>query len=194
MDLSSPSHTPGTRAVPLRRRALVPLVLLALLGLLVLLMARGLQRDPHALPSALVGRSAPALALPSLDPAQPPLAAGALLGRAWVLNVWASWCEPCTQELPQLQQLAAQGVTVVGLNYKDDAAAARRWLERAGRSPFEASLQDANGHAALDWGVSGVPETFIVDAQGVVRWRHAGALTPQVLQQQFWPLWREFQP
>ncbi|MDZ5460956.1 DsbE family thiol:disulfide interchange protein [Azohydromonas lata] len=193
MDSSPPSPLPGAQAGPRRRRALVPLTLLALLGLLVLLMARGLQRDPHALPSALVGQRAPALALPPLDPGQPP-AASALLGRPWVLNVWASWCEPCTQEWPQLQQLAAQGVAVVGLNYKDDAAAARRWLQRAGRSPFETSLQDADGRAALDWGVSGVPETFIVDAQGVVRWRHAGALTPQVLQEQFWPLWRKFQP
>lgn len=173
-----------------RWRALLPL---SLLLALVLLLAHGLQRDPRALPSALVGRPAPVFELPRLEAPDELLASGALQGQPWVLNVWASWCGPCREELPQLQQLAARGVTVVGLNYKDQPAAARDWLRGAGSAPFKTNVQDADGRAALDWGVSGVPETFVIDAQGIVRWRFAGALTPQVLQREFWPLWKGLQ-
>jgi cytochrome c biogenesis protein CcmG/thiol:disulfide interchange protein DsbE len=194
MAVRTPVHSEAAPARPRRVsrwRALLPL---ALLLALVLLLAHGLQRDPRALPSALLGHPAPAFELPRLDEPQRLLASRVMLGRPWVLNVWASWCGPCLEELPQLQQLAARGVPVVGLTYKDDAEAARGWLRRAGLSPFESSVLDADGRAALDWGVSGVPETFVIDAQGVVRWRFAGALTPQVLQRELWPLWRGLQP
>jgi cytochrome c biogenesis protein CcmG/thiol:disulfide interchange protein DsbE len=180
-------HEPARARRAGRWRALLPL---ALLLALVLLLAHGLQRDPRVLPSALVGQPAPAFELPRLEAPDELLRSSALQGRPWVLNVWASWCGPCREELPQLQQLAARGVTVVGLNYKDQASAARDWLRAAGSSPFRTNLQDADGRAALDWGVSGVPETFVIDAQGIVRWRFAGALTPQVLQREFWPLWQ----
>ncbi|WP_157271074.1 DsbE family thiol:disulfide interchange protein [Azohydromonas aeria] len=159
-----------------------------------LLLAHGLQRDPRALPSALVGHPAPAFVLPRLDDPAQRLDSRALQGRPWVLNVWASWCGPCREEMPQLQQLATRGVPVLGLDYKDDAAAARAWLRAAGASPFEHAVLDADGRAALDWGVSGVPETFVIDAQGIVRGRFVGALTPQMLQREFWPLWRKLQP
>ncbi|NML18406.1 DsbE family thiol:disulfide interchange protein [Azohydromonas caseinilytica] len=173
-----------------RWRALLPLALL--LGM-VLLLAHGLQRDPRALPSALVGQPAPVFELPRLEAPDELLASSALRGRPWVLNVWASWCGPCREEVPQLQQLVERGVTVVGLNYKDETAAARRWLESAGHAPFEAMVRDADGRAALDWGVSAVPETFVIDADGIVRGRFVGALTPQVLKREFWPLWKKVQ-
>lgn len=182
------SISPGTAR---RWRALLPL---SLLLALVLLLAHGLQRDPRALPSALVGRPAPVFELSRLEAPDELLASSTLQGQPWVLNVWASWCGPCREELPQLQQLAARGVTVVGLNYKDQPAAARDWLRGSGSAPFKTNVQDADGRAALDWGVSGVPETFVIDAQGIVRWRFAGALTPQVLQREFWPLWKGLQP
>lgn len=169
-------------------RALLPLALL--LGL-VLLLAHSLQRDPRALPSAMVGQPAPVLELPQVDARHGLFTSEALRGRPWVLNVWASWCGPCREELPQLQQLTGRGVPVIGLNYKDEAAAAQRWLEVAGRVPFEVAVRDIDGRAALDWGVGAVPATFIIDAQGVVRWHFVGALTPQVLQREFWPLWKK---
>ena len=169
-------------------RALLPLALL--LGL-VLLLAHGLQRDPRTLPSALVGQPAPSFKLPRLEAPHEFFTNEALRGRPWVLNVWASWRGPCREELPQLQQLTERGVPVVGLNYKDEATAAQRWLEIAGRVPFEVAVRDIDGRAALDWGVGAVPAIFIVDAQGIVRWRFAGAMTPQVLQREFWPLWKK---
>lgn len=174
----------------LNPRLLLPLLLLvALLGLL----GRGLGRDPRALPSALVGREAPAFELPRLEAQLPPLSSRVLAGKPWVLNVWASWCGPCREELPQLKQLAGHGVALVGLNYKDESDAAQRWITEAGVSPFTASLRDADGRTALDWGVTGVPETFIIDAQGRVVWRHAGPLTAKLMREQFWPRWREVQ-
>lgn len=169
---------------------LIPLaIFLVLAGFL----AVGLNLNPREVPSPLIGKPAPAFELTRLDAADQKLKRDDLLGKVWVLNVWASWCGPCREELPQLQQLAARGVTVVGLNYKDQPAAARDWLRGAGSAPFKTNVQDADGRAALDWGVSGVPETFVIDAQGIVRWRFAGALTPQVLQREFWPLWKGLQ-
>ena len=169
-------------------RALLPVALL--LGS-VLVLAHSLQRDPRALPSAMVGQPAPVLELPQVNAPHGLFTTEALRGRPWVLNVWASWCGPCREELSQLQQLTERGVPVVGLNYKDEPAAAQHWLEAAGRAPYEVSVRDIDGRAALDWGVGAVPATFIIDAQGIVRWRFAGALTPQVLQREFWPLWKK---
>jgi cytochrome c biogenesis protein CcmG/thiol:disulfide interchange protein DsbE len=172
-------------------------LLLPLLGLLALvgLFAVSLQRDPRALPSPLVDKPAPDFRValletdaPSAGPAT--LARNDLLGQVWLLNVWASWCTPCQVEHPLLMDIArTRQLPLVGMNYKDAPDAARAWLARHG-NPYQATLSDPQGAASLDWGVYGVPETFLVDAQGVVRWRHAGPLTPEVLREQLLPLIR----
>ena len=154
--------------------AWVPLATLAGLGLLFL--GFGLRHDPHVNPSALVGRPLPAVSLPSLDggPAQPlPVR---VKGPALV-NFFASWCVPCAEEHPALMAMKAAGASIVGVAYKDDAAATRAFL--AGRGdPFTTILMDPQGAAGVELGVSGVPETFAVDARGVIAAKHTGPLSP----------------
>lgn len=145
----------------------------AVLAALVVLFAIGLTKDPTKVPSPLIGQTAPAFALPLLDGGT--LATADLQGPVLV-NFWASWCTPCLQEHPLLMDLARSGVTIVGINYKNDPAEARQWLARHG-NPFARIAQDVDGKAGLDWGVYGVPETFVVDAQRVIRHKHIGPLT-----------------
>jgi cytochrome c biogenesis protein CcmG/thiol:disulfide interchange protein DsbE len=168
-------------------RFLVPLLLFAgLAGLL----AVGLQRDPRAVPSPLIDRPAPAFALARLDDATRTLRREDLLGQPYLLNVWASWCAPCREEHPHLVDFARrQSVPVYGLNYKDRRDAALAWLAQHG-NPYRASLFDGDGRTGIDFGVYGVPETFVVDAQGVIRFKHVGALTPQVIRDRIEPLLR----
>lgn len=163
------------------------LPLAAFLGLAVLL-GVGLKLNPREVPSPFIGKPAPPLALPSLADAATPVRAADLQGRVWLLNVWASWCAPCRDEHPLLVEIARrEGVAIVGLNYKDDPAAATRWLQALG-NPYTAVARDADGRAGIDWGVYGVPETFVIDRDGIVRWKHVGALTPQVWERDFRPL------
>lgn len=145
----------------------------AVLAALIVLFAIGLTKDPSKVPSPLIGQPAPAFALPLLDGGT--LATADLQGPVLV-NFWASWCTPCLQEHPLLMDLARSGVTIVGINYKNDPAEARQWLARHG-NPFARIAQDVDGKAGLDWGVYGVPETFVVDAQRVIRHKHIGPLT-----------------
>jgi cytochrome c biogenesis protein CcmG/thiol:disulfide interchange protein DsbE len=185
--------------VTLRRSLLMLLPLLLLAALLALLLA-GLGRDPRAPVSVQVGRAAPPFDAARLaadstrsdvtrsDIAR--FASAELRGQVWLLNVWASWCAPCRDEHPALLRLAGAGVPVVGLNYKDAPAAARAWLQQSG-DPYHANVVDAEGRIAIDYGVQGVPETFVIDRAGVVRWRHAGALTDADLQQRLLPLLAE---
>lgn len=164
---------------------------LAAFALLVVLLAAGLRLDPREVPSPLVGKPAPALALPQLGGGGVAQPAPALRGQPWLLNVWASWCTPCLQEHPLLLDLArSHGVALVGLNYKDREADAQRWLARHG-DPYRVSLADSEGRAAIDWGVYGVPETFVIDAAGTVRFKHVGPLTEEVLRARLVPLLRE---
>ena len=145
----------------------------AVLAALIVLFAIGLTKDPTKVPSPLIGQPAPAFALPLLDGGT--FATADLQGPVLV-NFWASWCTPCLQEHPLLMDLARSGVTIVGINYKNDPAEARQWLARHG-NPFARIAQDVDGKAGLDWGVYGVPETFVVDAQRVIRHKHIGPLT-----------------
>lgn len=171
------------------KRFALPLVAFALL---VVLLAAGLRLDPREVPSPLIGKSVPAFALPRLGGDGATFApADALRGQPWLFNVWASWCTPCLQEHPLLMDLArTQRVALIGLNYKDRADDALRWLARHG-DPYQATLVDADGRAAIDWGVYGVPETFVVDAAGTIRFKHVGPLTDDVLQRQVLPLLQE---
>lgn len=169
------------------RRFLLPL---GLFLVLVLFLARGLGLNPRELPSPLVGRQAPHFVAERPAPAGP-MSTEDLRGRVWLLNVWASWCAPCRLEHPMLTDLARRGVVpVVGLNYKDARADSAAWLREHG-DPYLASAYDTDGRLGIEWGVYGVPETFVIDKAGVVRLRHAGPLTPEVLAQRILPLVEE---
>jgi cytochrome c biogenesis protein CcmG, thiol:disulfide interchange protein DsbE len=166
----------------LRLAALLPLLGVAAL---VALLARGLlQRDAQAeTPSPLLGKPAPVLALERLDGE-----AQALQGQVWVLNVFASWCGPCRTELPVLGQLAGQaGVRIIGLDYRDTPELGLAFLKRHG-NPYALTWRDPDGRASLAWGVTGVPETFVIDRRGIVRLRHTGPVTVEDLNKRLLPL------
>ena len=182
---------PLSEARERRSRALVwPLaVFCALAALFALALMSG---DPSRLPSALIGKPAPQMALAALPDlvdgsrAVPGFASDELKGHASVVNFWASWCEPCEQEHPLLLALQARGVRIYGVNYKDQASVARRFLDRHG-NPFAAVGVDGSGRAAIDWGVYGMPETFVVDAKGVIAYKHIGPITAQALETKLMP-------
>lgn len=163
---------------------LLPLVLfLALAGFL----AKGLTLDPSELPSPLIDKPSPQFTVDSLLPGEPPFDSQSMRDRVWVLNVWASWCAPCVQEHPLLIELAQlRDVPIVGLNYKDQPADALPWLQRLG-NPFSNVLDDRLGDVGLDFGVYGVPETFVIDGDGLVRYKHVGPLDADALQQKLLP-------
>lgn len=175
-----------------------PLGLAAAAGAGFWVMLRGLQTggyDPRGVPSALIGRGVPDFTLPALEPGSlPALSAADLRGPLpgpVLVNFWASWCVPCIVEHPQLMRLSREGVAVLGVNYKDRAADAAAFLTRHG-NPFARLGRDEPGRVAIDWGVYGVPETYLIDRQGIVRWRHAGPMTPEVLAQDVRPLLRRY--
>ena len=148
----------------------------------------GLGRNPSEIPSPLVGKPAPAWALPGLAGDDAMLRSEALAGEPYLLNVWASWCAPCLQEHPHLIALAERKVVrIVGINYKDRPEDARAWLARHG-NPFTQVVADRDGRTAIDFGVYGVPETYLVDGQGRIRFRQVGPLYPHVLDEQLLPL------
>ncbi|WP_174301451.1 redoxin family protein [Caulobacter sp. S45] len=158
-------------------RRLVAILPLAILAALALLFATfGLHHDPHFTPDALVGQSAPDAVLPHLDGSGPAHLAGALKGPVLV-NFFFSTCPPCIEEAPALMALKSQGVRLVGVAYKEPPADTQGFLSRFG-NPFAEVLVDRQGRAAIDWGVSGAPETFLVAADGKVLAKHSGALTP----------------
>lgn len=160
---------------------------------LAIALAAGMGRDPHALPSPLVGKPAPAFELPLLDADGPSVRVGDMRGKVWVLNVWASWCTPCQLEHPLLVDFVARShFPVYGLNYKDKPGAARDWLKRLG-NPYVATLVDADGSTGINYGVYGVPETFVIDRAGVIRYRHAGPMTAEFLERTLAPLLRDLE-
>jgi cytochrome c biogenesis protein CcmG/thiol:disulfide interchange protein DsbE len=179
-----------------RSRLLIwPLAIFTILALLFGLALKG--GDPSRLPSALIGRTAPAIALPALeglnDGAQRIegfTSANLAMGEVSVVNFWASWCAPCVQEHPLLVALKERtGVKLYGVNYKDQAATARRFLGRYG-NPFTAVGVDDNGRAAIDWGVTGMPETFIVNGKGEIVYKHIGPISAETLESKIIPMIR----
>ena len=155
---------------------------------LALILAAGLNRDPKEVPSPLIGKPAPAFTLARLDDATQSIKRDDLLGKVWVLNVWASWCVACREEHPLLVEFSRRKtVPVYGLNYKDARPDGLRWLANFG-NPYDASLFDNDGKVGIDFGVYGVPETFIIDKQGVIRFKHIGPVTPAVLKDRIEPL------
>ena len=163
---------------------------LALFMTVVAFFAVGLKRDPRAVPSPLIDKPAPEFALTTLEAPTQSLRRTDLLGRVWLLNVWASWCAACREEHPHLVEFAqSKAVAIYGLNYKDEREPARAWLTRLG-NPYTASLVDEDGRVGIDFGVYGVPETFVIDKQGVIRYKQVGPLTPDILQNRILPLVR----
>jgi cytochrome c biogenesis protein CcmG/thiol:disulfide interchange protein DsbE len=146
----------------------------------------GLGLNPREVPSPLVGKPAPAFQLPRLDDPAQTVGRNDLLGKVWMLNVWASWCAPCRAEHPVLKGLSAEGVTILGVNYKDKPEAALRFLKELG-NPYAAIGADGSGRMGLDWGLYGVPETFVIDGTGKVILRYAGPITAGILQERVRP-------
>jgi cytochrome c biogenesis protein CcmG/thiol:disulfide interchange protein DsbE len=162
-------------------------VFLLLLGFL----AVGLQLNPREVPSPLVGKAAPAFALPVLHQPEKRFSPSDMRGKVWLLNVWASWCESCRDEHPLLVDLSRKGtLPILGLNYKDKSEDAKRWLQRFG-DPYQLSVTDIDGRIGIDYGVYGVPETYLIDAEGVIRYKRIGAITPAVLEKNILPLLAE---
>lgn len=177
------------------KRLMYVLPLLVVLGIGAFLYA-GFDENPRELPSAFIGKPAPAFALEALPGRQPASHAvpGGLsqddlaVGKPVVVNVWASWCIPCVAEHPLVDRLATkEGVTVHGINYRDKSGDASAWLARLG-DPYAKVGADHDGKAGIEWGVYGVPETFVVDGDGTVLFKHAGALSPEIVERQILPL------
>lgn len=147
----------------------------------------GLNRDPREIPSPLVGQPAPAFTLQQLQAPNKTFSPAEMRGQVWLLNVWASWCVSCRDEHPILVALAqSKRVPIVGLNYKDKSADALQWLIQFG-NPYVLSVIDLDGRVGIDYGVYGVPETYVIDKQGVIRMKHIGPVTPKILQEKIMP-------
>jgi cytochrome c biogenesis protein CcmG, thiol:disulfide interchange protein DsbE len=164
---------------------------LALFVVLVGFLAVGLRLDPREVPSPLIGKPAPAFALTRLDNANQTIRREDMLGKVWMLNVWASWCAACREEHPHLVAFArTKAMPILGLNYKDTRKDGLGWLARFG-DPYDASLFDVDGRVGIEFGVYGVPETFVIDKQGVIRFKQIGPITPDILQTRVVPLLKE---
>ncbi len=160
-------------------------------AVLVAFLAIGLKLDPREVPSPLVNKAAPAFKLPLLAQPDAMLTPADLRGKVWLLNVWASWCVSCRVEHPLLVELAKTGtVPIYGLNYKDKRDDAMQWLRERG-DPYLQSISDADGRVGIDYGVYGVPETFVIDREGVIRYKQIGPLTPESLRDTILPLVRK---
>lgn len=169
-------------------RYLVPLVVFVVLSLFLW---KGLQLDPRDVPSPLVNKAAPQFDLPQLADPETRVKRDDMLGQVWILNVWASWCVSCRQEHPVLMRLARQNIVpIYGLNYKDEREAGLTWLNDFG-NPYVASAFDANGRVGVDYGVYGVPESYVIDKQGVIRYKHTGPVTDEAVMTTILPLLKE---
>lgn len=164
------------------KRAILLLPLLIFLGVAVFLY-RGLFLNPTELPSALIDKSFPAFSLPSVVDAQKLISEADLKGKPALVNVWATWCVSCKAEHPVLNQLAEQGVVIHGINYKDDNAAAQKWLSEF-HNPYQLDIRDEQGTLGLDLGVYGAPETFLIDKHGIIRHKFVGVIDERVWREQ----------
>lgn len=166
----------------------LPLVLFAVL---VGFFARGLFLNPREVPSPFIGRTAPAFTLPLVGDANASFSPAEMKGRVWMLNIWAPWCASCRQEHGFLMQLAQAGVLpIVGLNWKDKDREAEALLARSG-SPYVAVPEDLDGRVGIDYGVTGTPETYLIDQAGIVRLKHIGPISPEVWKTRFEPKLKE---
>ena len=172
----------------MKTRAILPLVVFILMAALLW---RGLSLDPKKVPSPLIDKQAPTFALAMLEDQSRNLSTTDMAGQVWVLNVWASWCVSCRAEHEVITDLASRNlVTVVGLNYKDEPTDATRWLKKYG-NPYAVSVIDRDGRVGIDWGVYGVPETFVIGADGLIKYKHIGPVTHESLEKEVMPVLKE---
>lgn len=161
-------------------------VLLAFLGI-------GLTLKPSEVPSPLIGKPVPEFTLPQLAQPEQTFSPKSMQGKVWLLNVWASWCAACLEEHPFILELAKSGVVpIIGLNYKDARSDAIDWLRRHGNA-YQLSVSDIDGRVGIDYGVYGVPETFIIDKAGTIRYKHIGPITGDIVRNKILPLVQELQ-
>jgi len=160
-------------------RRILPISVFIVFAVMMGFFYKGLQLDPKLLPSALLDKPAPSFSLPQLHNASLTFTPEEMKGKVWLLNVWASWCEACRQEHPLFMQLARRGdFPIYGLNYKDQPEDAKQWLIQLG-DPYKVSISDVEGNVGIDFGVYGVPETFLIDKEGVIRYKHVGPMSRQ---------------
>jgi cytochrome c biogenesis protein CcmG/thiol:disulfide interchange protein DsbE len=174
----------------MNKKALIPLgifiVLLVFLGI-------GLTRDPHEIPSPLIGKPAPTFTAPVLNKPGQTLSAKDMLGKVWLLNTWASWCVACRQEHPLLVEFSKSNpLPIIGLDYKDQEADGMQWLARFG-NPYTTSIADRDGRIGIDFGVYGVPESFLIDKAGIIRYKQIGPFTEDDLLKKLLPLIKELE-
>ncbi|MEH6517646.1 MAG: DsbE family thiol:disulfide interchange protein [Halioglobus sp.] len=174
--------------MPPRLKLFLPVALFVLLAAFLF---RGLSLDPKEMPSALIDQPLPEFTLQDLHLGTP-ITRSDVVGEVALFNVWATWCISCRVEHPYLQFLADQGVAIYGINYKDEDEAARRWLTDLG-DPYRANIVDTTGSLGLDLGVYGAPETYFVDAAGVIRYRHVGVIDERIWRSRLEPIYQELQ-
>jgi cytochrome c biogenesis protein CcmG/thiol:disulfide interchange protein DsbE len=168
----------------------IPLVLFVVLAAFF---AVGLTHDPREVPSPLIDKAAPAFQLAQLHEANAAFSPADMKGKVWMLNVWASWCVSCRAEHPLLVDLSRRNVVpIIGLNYKDTRGDGVQWLAKFG-NPYALSAYDEEGRVGIDYGVYGVPETFLIDKQGVIRYKQIGPITPEALEKTLMPLIKKLQ-
>ena len=174
----------------MNKKALIPL---GIFVVLVVFLAVGLTLDPKEVPSPLIGKAAPTFSAPRLHEPTQQFNSKDMLGKVWLLNVWASWCVACRQEHPILMEFAkTKTLPIIGLDYKDKEADGLKWLERFG-DPYDLSVTDREGRIGIDFGVYGVPETFLIDKAGVIRYKQIGPVTEAALRDKIVPMVRELQ-
>lgn len=170
-----------------RIKLFVPLLIFIVLAVFLL---NGLERDPNAMPSALIDQPIPEFLLPVLGDENRQVDQQLFQGQPALLNVWATWCISCRVEHPFLNNLAQQGIRIIGLNYKDDVVEANKWLSDKG-DPYALSIVDSTGRMGLDLGVFGAPETYVVDSSGTIRYKHVGVVDDRVWRQHLLPVWQQ---
>ena len=169
-------------------RALKYVIPLVVFAILAVFLAVGLTRDPHQVPSPFIGKPAPGFRLEQLHDARLAFTPEDMKGKVWMLNVWASWCVSCRVEHPLLVEMSRRRIVpIVGLNYKDKRDDGMQWLAKFG-NPYALSAYDDEGKVGIDYGVYGVPETFVIDKLGVIRYKQIGPITPEALEQKILPL------
>ena len=169
----------------MKPRLLIPLILFLLL---VIFLAVGLSRDPHEVPSPLIGKPAPTFEIGQLADPHKIFSPESMKGQVWMLNVWASWCVACREEHHLLMDFSkTKTLPIIGLDYKDQRPAAIQMLAREG-NPYTFIAFDGDGHVGIDYGVYGVPETYIIDKAGVIRYKNIGPITPEILREKITPL------
>jgi cytochrome c biogenesis protein CcmG/thiol:disulfide interchange protein DsbE len=172
-----------------RLKLFLPLIFVVLVAMPFVVVLRDDGYDPQALPSALIGKPMPSFSLPKLG-SDAVLTAQDLNGEPGLLNVWATWCPSCRVEFPYLVRLAAEGVAIYGLDYKDDPEQALKWIDELG-NPFRFNIVDREGTLGLDLGVYGAPETYVIDAQGIIRAKHVGVVDERVWREKLQPVYAE---